>query len=166
MCSYQYSERTQVRFTFIFIEKYGLAISFKVHKNVVPKHWYLKAATSKPLIEFVLFLKTYFKRKSFRMSSFRVVLQISEEQQIYRMSSSWVITSFAGPCTFLQFSWKLKHTLQTELDKCKSAEKNIRPNEGLLKNADIHLKHLNLLVYRLSWLLCKNSSLCTLILAK
>lgn len=35
MCSYQYSERTQVRFTFVFIEKYGLAISFKVHKNVV-----------------------------------------------------------------------------------------------------------------------------------
>lgn len=35
MCSYQHSERSKVRFSFIFIEKYGLTIFSKAHKNEV-----------------------------------------------------------------------------------------------------------------------------------
>lgn len=105
-----------------------------------------------------LFNLSYFKNLILRENLLEwVVLQVSQEQQIYQMSSSGVITSFAGPCTFLQFSWKLKHTLPTELDKWKKKKclREIRSSKGLLKNADTHLKHLNLLVYRPSWLLCK-----------
>lgn len=54
MCSYQNSEGSKVRFSFIFIEKYGLAIFLKAHKKWSTKYWYLKAATSEPFIEFAL----------------------------------------------------------------------------------------------------------------